>query len=140
MVRSFFAYGTLKRGECRESLWPAEPEAVRPAVIHGTLLGRADYPALLPGHDFVAGQLWTFLAADLPMVMTALDHIEGTNGNVEMDLYHRHTVEVMDLAGNPIGQAYAYFYNRDVIQDGFQLISPKNGFCQWTANRSPKDV
>lgn len=140
MVRAFFAYGTLKQGECRESLWPAAPESVQRAVIHAALYGRSDYPAILPGSDRVEGQLWTFTQGDVHTVLEALDRIEGTNGNGEFDLYHRHQVEVMDRAGQSLGRAFSYFYNRDAIADGFQRITPKDGFCEWSANHRPKDV
>ncbi|WP_182868852.1 gamma-glutamylcyclotransferase family protein [Rhodopirellula sp. JC639] len=122
MIDSVFVYGTLKRGQCRESCWPVQPLRVTSGWVRGALYGREDYPALLPGEHHVAGELWTFDAATMPTVLSVLDEIEGTDGNSADDLYHRHWVQVHDDAGEVIATAYSYFYHRDPIADGFFLV------------------
>ncbi|PAY16854.1 hypothetical protein CKO51_24205 [Rhodopirellula sp. SM50] len=122
MIDSVFVYGTLKRGQCRESCWPVAPRNVVASWIRGTLYGRADYPALMPGDHQVVGELWRFAPLSMPQVLSVLDDIEGTDGNSPGDLYHRHVVDVFGEDGELIGAAHTYFYHRDPLADGFSQV------------------
>ena len=76
---SFFVYGTLKRGQCRDHLWPVTPRTITPAWLRATLYGRKDYPALQTGDDHILGEVWTFEISEIPAVIEQLDQIEGTD-------------------------------------------------------------
>ena len=130
-MQHVFTYGTLKRGQCRESRWPVQPTLVTHAWLLGTLYSRDDYPALLTGNDRVRGERWSFNDDQIPTVLSVLDGIEGTTDNAAGDLYHRHLVAVSAMDETSLGEAYAYFYNRDPIADGFTRVNPRDGYCCW---------
>ena len=121
-IDAVFVYGTLKRGQCRESLWPVEPREVLASWVRGTLFGRADYPALMTGTHRVCGELWGFHCEDMPRVLEVLDAIEGTSGNSPEDLYHRRVVDVFMADCHRNCRAYTYFYNRDPLADRFTEV------------------
>ena len=123
-ANAVFVYGTLKRGQCREAMWPRRPTKIREAIVVGSLFGRDDYPAMREGIDRVLGEIWQFEPVDMPAVLKALDRIEGTNQPGAADLYHRVLVEVFDTSGNALGHAHSYRYASDPIADGFVLIEP----------------
>ncbi len=135
MPNSVFVYGTLKRGQCRASMWPARPIEIRAAWVAGSLFGRNDYPAMTLGEDRVLGEWWSFQTSDMPSVLTALDQIEGTNQADEADLYHRVIIDVFDLTDQPIGDAFSYHYASDPVIDGFALMRPTAGerYVAWPA-------
>ena len=122
MIRQFFVYGTLKRGQRNESIWPHRPVAVHDCWVTGQLMGRSDYPAMIAGEDHVLGELWSFGDSDVPDVIAQLDRLEGTSGNQPDDLYHRILVSTFDLDDNPLGEAYTYHYVPDPIMHGFVRI------------------
>ncbi len=80
-VTAVFVYGTLKRGECRESCWPRAPLRVETAATKGQLYDLGPYPALCPGEGSVAGEVWTFAPRDMPATRAALDEIEDHHGD-----------------------------------------------------------
>ena len=123
---SFFVYGTLKRGQCREHLWPETPQSITTAWTLATLYGRQDYPAIQTGEDRVLGEVWRFEASQMPQVIKQLDRIEGTNQPNESDLYSRCTVNCFDLNEHPLGISYCYFYVIDPREDGFHRILPSD--------------
>ena len=132
MITAVFVYGTLKRGQCRSGLWPAEPLSVQPAWTLGKLFGRSDYPALTAGQDRVLGELWRFPTDDIASVLETLDQIEVTNQPGQDDLYVRVFVETWDLDDQPLEQAYVYHYATDPASDGFVRIEPvDDGFARW---------
>ncbi|TWT84134.1 AIG2-like family protein [Planctomycetes bacterium CA13] len=133
MIDSVFVYGTLKQGQCRESLWPCAAKTIQPAWAFGTLYGRKDYPAMTIGTDRVRGEHRAFAVEELPIVLDRLDSIEGANQHGCDDLYRRVCVDVFDLNGNRLGQAYGYHYATDPQRDGFQKIDAtnENGFVIW---------
>lgn len=49
LITDLFVYGTLKRGQCRETMWPRPPVSVRPAFIRGRLYDLGPYPAIWCG-------------------------------------------------------------------------------------------
>ena len=133
---SVFVYGTLKRGYRNEHVWPTIPLHVESAWVRGRLFGRADYPALIPGNDAVAGELWTFEPAKIKCVVAALDELEGTTTNSERDLYHRVIVDVHLNIGSRDEHsaavlAFTYFYNGSPEERGFRRVLPERGICRW---------
>ena len=129
--QNIFVYGTLKRGQCREKAWPAEPISVAQGWVEGTLFGRADYPALTFGDDKILGELWRFDSRDVHDVLRTLDEIEGTTDNAADDLYHRHRVSVNLIDAVQKEIAFAYFYNGNPETDGFSQIKAIDGFSIW---------
>ncbi len=140
MPTAVFVYGTLKRGQCRESLWPLRPLKICEACVLGSLFARDDYPAMTAGQDRVLGELWQFGAAELPMVLKSLDQIEGTNQADVDDLYHRVIVEAFDTSDHLLGTAYTYRYAGDPLADGFELIQPpsKDAYVAWPAGAAAR--
>jgi gamma-glutamylcyclotransferase (GGCT)/AIG2-like uncharacterized protein YtfP len=126
LINAVFVYGTLKRGQCRAGLWPAQPQEIVVGWVRGKLFGRSDYPALRTGNDRVRGELWRFPPDVMPLVLKTLDEIEGTNQPGEPDLYHRGQIEVFDLLGDSIGIAHTYLYATDPTQDGFEPIEAED--------------
>ena len=57
-LNSIFVYGTLKRGQLRESLWPCKPLMVQDAWTLGSLWDLGNYPGLESGHDPILGEIW----------------------------------------------------------------------------------
>ena len=137
-IRAVFVYGTLRRGGCRQPLWPAVPLRVEPAWTRGALFARPDYPAMTAGDDRVLGEWWLFPADAMPRVIAVLDEIEGVNQPRQPDLYHRVTLDVFTLDSRPLGQAFGYFYAADPSRDGFRrLHSAGKNFVQWSEDASP---
>lgn len=134
IVTSVFVYGTLKRGQCRETRWPVQPLRIQTAFVSGTLFSRHDYPALRQGTDRVKGELWTFLPDQMSIVLARLDAIEGTNGNSPDDLYHRHVIDALIDDCEESIPAYGYFYVCDPLTDGFQRMTENDsGHVAWPA-------
>lgn len=102
----FFVYGTLKRGEIRESMWPRPAAHVEPATTCGRLFDLGPYPALLDGDGEIAGELWHVSPADFRVTLATLDRIE-CYGVDEVDLYVRRIVTCRTQSG--LRRAYAYF-------------------------------
>lgn len=132
MITAVFVYGTLKRGQCRSELWPAQPLSVQAAWTRGTLFGRRDYPAMTAGSDRVLGELWKFRADDIARVLETLDEIEGASQPGQKDLYARIEVETWDLTDQPLENANVYHYAIDPTSDGFVRLEPgEDGFARW---------
>ena len=137
-INAVFVYGTLKRGQCREGLWPEPPLEVEWAWIFGDLWGRDDYPALVDGSRRVLGELWRFEPDQMPRVLEVLDAIEGTSGNSADDLYHRIVVNAFDLNRDVKRPAYTYRYNRDLARGGFRPLPVEAGQQQWPGSDAPR--
>ena len=136
MLAAFFVYGTLKRGQLRERMWPREPKSVQPAIVRGRLFGRDDYPAMKTGDDWVAGELWRFSPEDADAVTAALDQIEGTNQPGHPDLYYRIEVQSYTPQQHPLAIAFTYVYAGDPLRDGFVRIEPgTDQFTRWPTDR-----
>ena len=123
-IPAIFVYGTLKRGQCREQMWPIPAVKVTEAWVFGMLYGRADYPALRQGDDRVGGELWLFSEQSIKTVIQRLDQIECSNQKDIPDLYTRETIEAFDQNGNSLGLCYCYFYAEDPSLDGFERLTP----------------
>lgn len=134
MITTVFVYGTLKRGQCRESLWPVAPRRIQPGWTRGALFDRPDYPAMTAGPDRVLGELWTFEAERVDAVLKVLDQIEGANQPGQVDLYHRVVTAVAADDESPLGEAWSYHYATDPLADGFQrILADRTGHVQWPA-------
>lgn len=118
-TNAIFVYGTLKRGQCRQSRWPIAPHSILPAWVHGSLFDRSDYPAMTAGGDRVQGELWQFTADQIDQVLEVLDEIEAAP-----ELYRRVTVEAFDDQDQSLGTAWTYHYATDPANDGFERIEP----------------
>lgn len=132
-----FAYGTLKRGQERESCWPRRPVRVDAATVRARLFDLGPYPALLPADgadaDDVSGELWTFAAEDFPATLRALDEVE-CYGIDDVDLYERRVIDCRLPTGDLVA-AYVYFL-ADVDE---ALRSPRvrpgaDGTVEWLAS------
>ena len=130
-IDAIFVYGTLKRGQCREAMWPRKPIAIEEAWVWGRLYGRSDYPAMKAGADRVRGERWRFPAEAMPEVLAVLDEIEGTNQLGQPDLYCRVVVDVRDARSAFVGPAYTYHYATDPLGDGFHRIEPQGAEVAW---------
>ncbi|MGV3486875.1 MAG: gamma-glutamylcyclotransferase family protein [Planctomycetaceae bacterium] len=122
MITDIFVYGTLKRGECRESMWPRRPLQIRPAYVRGQLYDIGPYPALLVDEqdgqsadedlDWVAGELWSFERSDMDETLLALDEIEQTNQRGYRNLYDQVLVRAYDRPRSRLARlALAYQYS-----------------------------
>ena len=127
-----FVYGTLKRGEEREGMWPHAPSEVRFATTRAGLYDLGPYPALGDGDDLVAGELWFIAKQHMEHTLAVLDEIEGYHQRDD-DLYLRRKVVCEEDAGDS-HPAYTYFYAHDLSHA--TRISPNaDGLCVWTANQ-----
>jgi gamma-glutamylcyclotransferase (GGCT)/AIG2-like uncharacterized protein YtfP len=128
---AIFVYGTLKRGGVREICWPRKPLAIEAATVHGALYDLGPYPALVEGHDVIAGELWHFAAEDLPSTLAVLDEVEGYSGNAD-DWYRRVIIECQATKGAV--QAWTYLYARtSELRDSQRIKPDASGVCHWPA-------
>jgi gamma-glutamylcyclotransferase (GGCT)/AIG2-like uncharacterized protein YtfP len=132
---AIFVYGTLKRGEVRERMWPRQPLVIEPAEVRGALYDLGPYPALAAGDDRVAGELWHFAAADLPATLAALDRIEGYRGRAD-DLYKRIEVRCQTTTGAM--SAWTYCFAEPHHMTATQQVRPgPDGLCRWPNPSAP---
>lgn len=107
-LQHIFVYGTLKRGQCRESAWPRPPVLVQPARVSGELYDLGAYPAMLSGSDWVVGEVWSFEYEDVEPTLRVLDEIEDYRRQPD-DLYRR--VEIACWLGSGAQlRALTYIY------------------------------
>lgn len=126
---SIFVYGTLKRGHVREMCWPNKPQSVEPATVRGALYDLKKYPALVEGNDLVAGELWGFAAADMPVTLATLDEVEGCSGRAD-DEYRRGVIECQ--VANGMVSAWTYMYARaGGLWSSRRVHSDATGVCSW---------
>jgi gamma-glutamylcyclotransferase (GGCT)/AIG2-like uncharacterized protein YtfP len=138
MIQAVFVYGTLKRGQCRGQMWPAEPLSIQLAWTTGSLFSGPEYPAMIRGQDHILGELWTFAADDMPQVLEVLDEIEGTNQPGMPDLYHRVVLDVQCLDSAFWVRAYSYQYAKDPALDGFVPVMPgPASYVSWPVGSDP---
>ena len=131
----FFVYGTLKRGECRQHLWPRTPLVVEEAWVLGELYNAGSYPALLPGTDKVLGELWSFLATDFDALVEVLDDIEQYRLDDPYNLYNREVVHCETLSGRR-ASAHTYIYARLHDLPTFTRIASKSDYAEFVQWRS----
>lgn len=123
MLAHVFVYGTLKRGQCRESVWPHPPLAVRPAWVRGELYDLGPYPAMLAGTDQVLGELWSFDRSVIARVLKVLDEVEGTQQPAQANEYDRIRTKVWLFDSRPV-MASTYRYAQPHLLSERQRIPP----------------
>jgi gamma-glutamylcyclotransferase (GGCT)/AIG2-like uncharacterized protein YtfP len=139
---NFFVYGTLKRGECRQHMWPRSPLVVEEAWVRGDLYDTGSYPALLLGSDKVLGELWSFLPPDFDAIVKVLDEIEEYRPGDPYNLYNREIVDCETLGGRRTS-AYTYIYARQHDLPTFIRLastSDRAEFVQWRSEPVRKGV
>ncbi len=128
-----FVYGTLKRGERRESNWPHLPERIEPATVPGELHDFGPYPGLTPGQHTVLGELW-FIASDhMHRTLQVLDAIEDYNGR-EDDLYDRVTITSTVLSTNHQLKAHTYLFKQPLPEESQRIRPDEQGLVVWAAD------
>ncbi len=131
-----FVYGTLKRREEREKMWPHAPVDVRAATVRAALYDLGSYPAITQGDDLVVGELWFVRDDHLAATLDALDKIEGYNQGGE-DLYVRRIVECESNESEV--RAYTYFYaDETAILSARRVIPDTAGECVWKASKKDR--
>ena len=157
MITELFVYGTLKRGECRESMWPRKPTRIREAFVRARLYDLGAYPAIRVDAlsedddanvdddlDWVAGEVWSFEPDAIDETIAALDEIEETNQPRTINLYDHVLVRVYDHpgssshdGGNGSTLALAYQYSDDRRLSHLRRVRPASGasFVGWSASR-----
>lgn len=157
MITELFVYGTLKRGECRESMWPRKPTRIREAFVRARLYDLGAYPAIRVDAlsvdddvnvdddlDWVAGEVWSFEPAAIDETIAALDEIEETNQPRTINLYDHVLVRAYERpgssgheSGNGSTLALAYQYSDDRRLSHLRRLRPSSGdsFVGWSASR-----
>lgn len=126
---SIFVYGTLKRGQSRETCWPRKPRSIESATVRGTLFDLGPYPGLIEGQDVIVGEAWQFAETDMPATLATLDEIEDFHNSPD-DEYRRVIVECM--VKDKVVAAWTYQYARGAALATAQRIAPNaNGLCEW---------
>ncbi|WP_145078110.1 gamma-glutamylcyclotransferase family protein [Aureliella helgolandensis] len=120
----FFVYGTLKRGNCRDTCWPCAAIDVAPAWVYGALYDVGPYPALFVGKDRVLGEIWTFQDSDCGLVTETLDEIEGTNQGGVVNLYNREAVTAHRFDETEC-RAWIYFYANLQQRSHLRYVTPR---------------
>ncbi len=150
MITDLFVYGTLKRGECRESMWPRKPICIREGFILARLYDLGPYPAIrveesgdpdddslrVDKLDWVRGELWSFSLEDVAPTITILDEIEQTNQHGDCNLYDHVLVRVFDRPNSRTSQlALAYQFSSTLRLDQSRRLGPRDGdkFISWSA-------
>lgn len=127
----FFVYGTLKRGQCREGCWPAAPLSVCEAAVRGSLLCLGAYPGLIPGDQWVRGELWEIAQQDVEATLRVLDQIEGYQAGRQRNLYERRSVEVFLIGPgdtiSPDAIAYSYWLCDPAAIRSGQIVRKPSG-------------
>jgi gamma-glutamylcyclotransferase (GGCT)/AIG2-like uncharacterized protein YtfP len=150
MITHLFAYGTLKRGECRESMWPRKPQQIQTAYIRARLYDLGAYPAIRvdasegndldqsadEGLDWVEGEIWTFSPTDIPVTIATLDEIEETNQPGVCNLYDHVLVRAHDRPNSDQSKlALVYQYSCDERLAHSRRLRPRDGGASvvWSA-------
>lgn len=129
-VCGVFAYGTLKRGQCRQRYWPRQPVRIVAATIRGRLYDLGPFPALLEGSDVIEGELWQFAPGDMEQTLAVLDEVEQAAGEGR-HLYERRVVYCTTAQGDEI-PAWVYFLANPSAREGAPLVVPSaDGRCRW---------
>jgi gamma-glutamylcyclotransferase (GGCT)/AIG2-like uncharacterized protein YtfP len=100
------AYGTLKKGQLRESLMPGD--FVSNGYIKGDLYDLGPYPGLIGGYGRVLCEIYS--TTNLVDDVRLLDRIEGTDLNPP--LYQRKLIPV-ECDDGKLRYGICYFYNGD---------------------------
>jgi gamma-glutamylcyclotransferase (GGCT)/AIG2-like uncharacterized protein YtfP len=107
----FFVYGTLKRDQHNECVWPAKALEVQAGTTSGILYDLGHFPAMVEGDGVVGGEVWFMDEADMEATLQRLDRLEGYNPRGG-GLYDRRQVAVTLTTGRDRGTeviCWAYF-------------------------------
>jgi gamma-glutamylcyclotransferase (GGCT)/AIG2-like uncharacterized protein YtfP len=124
-----FVYGTLKRGQRNERVWPHAPLRVTSAITNGEIYDLGPYPGMLRGNDKVSGELWFIDLPHMKDTIAALDRLEGFNQN-HPNHYERVVVDCTDTDKNT-HQAYTYFYLEELPTNAKRVVPNISGICCW---------
>lgn len=151
MLQHLFVYGTLKRGHLRSGLWPHPPDSIRPGLVRGALFDLGSYPGLVPGEDWILGELWTLQSDHVPKTLAVLDEVEGYDPAEDRGLYVRREIPAWSLdrsrkvPGDSIVRAFSYLIADPDRLAKARRISPSVAMghilaAQWpdTQSRVPK--
>lgn len=145
MHSAVFVYGTLQRGQERETCWPHPPRDIQPGYVTGQLFDLGPYPALVAGDGVVAGELWLLDESNLAETLQVLDEIEGYVGPSGPNLYLRETTRVycdLNLRDPAPLAAHVYRMPTSLLPRGAMRIPsparwPTNQFTAETRRRMP---
>ena len=131
-MKNIFVYGTLLEG-CRnyDLYLKGHVHQVTPALVKGTLysLKMRHYPALLPGDEFIHGEM---MEVD-DEVIPAIDRLESYMPGNLYNEYNKEDAQIYDTDRNPLCVLPVYFYNiahpgqRDLPE--VRILS--NDYRQW---------
>ena len=134
-----FVYGTLQRGECRETCWPHPPVAIQRAATRGRLYDLGPYPAMIAGEDTIGGELWRLAPEHVAHSLEVLDAVEDAATEAAgsgIGLYVRRVVACRVIGSEDIVPAFAYFYAQPRAIDGMPRVEPdEDGICRWPLAR-----
>lgn len=144
VIVQLFVYGTLKRHECRGTMWPRKPQQVRVAYVQARLYDLGPYPSIRVDSidetdddlDWVEGEVWTFDPNDLPETIATLDEIEETNQPGVFNLYDHVLVRAFERPGPSHSVlALAYQYSCEHRLRHSRRLRPRDGESSvaWTA-------
>ncbi len=148
IVTNVFVYGTLKRGQCREKMWPRTPLSIRPGYVRGWLFDLGPYPAMwcadchevggdtcndIPSPcDWIKGEIWSLAKEDMALTIEELDAIEETNQPHTCNQYDQILVRVYqspeshsDASFSVLALTYQFSRLGDIGGDG--RIHPADG-------------
>lgn len=133
----FFVYGTLKRDQHNECVWPAKALEVQWGTTRGVLYDLGYFPAMVAGEGVVGGEVWFMDEDDMVATLKALDRLEGYNPRGG-GLYDRRQVAVTLTSGRDRGTeviCWAYFMvSTDKIEEvlgDLVLVQPVDGVATW---------
>lgn len=152
MVDSIFVYGTLKRGQLRETHWPHPPLSIQPGFIRARLYDLGPYPAIVAGSEPVCGEIWRFPENRISSTLDVLDSIEGYVPGRKINLYERITLPVYATPNQQTGTpqvAFVYQMESRKLPSSAKVIFPSQQFsgtedqtlfAQWPVGNLPPNI
>jgi gamma-glutamylcyclotransferase (GGCT)/AIG2-like uncharacterized protein YtfP len=106
---------------------------IREATLQAALYDLGPYPAIGPGDDPVAGELWFLRADHIEETLRVLDRIEGFNQPGQRNWYERRIVECRDDSGQ-VHRAYTYFFaDLPALAKVKRVLAGADQRCRWNA-------
>ena len=140
---NFFVYGSLREGFYNYNKFlDGKIFKKKQGKLHNVKLYHMPYkgyPAIVPGEDYVLGEIMVINKEDYDSTMKALDKMEGfiSEGNSENE-YHKMLLEVENIENNQNELCYVYFYNkdRDKLFDTEAIYIPNGDWKDYMLNNS----